>query len=277
MTERFPKRRGARGGFTFIELAVVVFIIGIIAALAFPHLVPVIAFTQLEGQARHLANYGRSVVANATMMREELTVYFDLDEQEYYTIRLVYPEAEGEAEGEEADQLSMLSEMRGGDPMELAAKLAEGRMQGGMFNEMPEDFDDQAANRQMADRFERFARAATEERAKNVKHEEGILDEIGPLFDAEDKFSLDELEPVEEEMADPILERTRLEDDVRIETVVIEGESHTSGEVELKVSPLGLHSNVGFYVTNGEEYYTILWDAASGGAKIYDGKEPIVQ
>lgn len=272
-----PRRRAARAGFTLIELSVVVFIIGIIAALAFPHLLPVIAFSQLEGQARHLANYGRSAVAMATMTRQELTVYFDLDEQQYYTIRLVYPEPEGEAEGEQSDQLSMLSEMRGGDPMELAARLAEGRSQGGMFDEMPEDFDDEAANQQMAQRFNQFARAATEERAKNVKHEEGILEDVGPLFEEEDQFSLEEMEPVEEEVAGPILERVRLENDVVIEYVVIEGESHSSGVVELKISPLGLHSNVGFHLSHEDAYYTVTWDAASGGAKVEDGKVAIVQ
>lgn len=266
-----------RTGFTLLELGIVVFLIMIISAVAVPQLLPAIAFSQLEGQARHLGNYGRSAIAEATMLREDLTIYFDLDQQEYYAVRLEYPEStEGESDGEVPDQMALLNEMAGKDmtPDAMSQMLSESRMGGGMLDGLPDGFDDEAANKQMNDKFNKFARKALEARAKNVKQEAGFLDEIGPLFDEEDEFSLDDTEPEAVELADSVLGRTRLGDNVRIESVIAEGVTYTKGVVELPLTALGLSEPAWFYLVNDDgEYYTVMWDPVTGGANVYEGRQ----
>jgi len=277
------KPAGRRGqGFTLLELCVVVFLIGLIGAIAFPRLLPVIAFSKLEGGARHLANYGRSAIAHVTLRREPITVRFDLDAQEYYAVHWIHPE-EGEGEGEVEDQLEKLAQMRVSSDYsakDLSSMLAGERLEDGSYGELPEDFDQEQADAQMNDRFARFARRATEARAENVIHDEGIVSEIGPLFEKE--FELDADEPIEEELFDPILQRVRLKDgdeedpDVWLEAVVIDGTANTGGVVEVELSPLGLTQKIGFYVTNADRhYYTVVWDPVTGGVDVLEGKEDI--
>ncbi|HPO13333.1 MAG TPA: prepilin-type N-terminal cleavage/methylation domain-containing protein [Candidatus Hydrogenedentes bacterium] len=272
---RLPWRRA--GGFTLIELSVVIFLIALISAIAFPQLAPVIMFTELEGEARHLSNYGRAAIAESTLFRADITVRFDLDNQEYYCIRVVYPEPESD-EGEPAeDQMALLSQLRGSgmSTADLGGILSSARMQGDTLG-LPDGFDDEAANRQLSDKFDRFARRVLEERAKNVKQEESLLDEIGPLFDPEDKFSLDLAEPEEQELVDPALQRVLLSPTVRLESVIIDGVAQSRGVAEVKLSPLGLSSEVGFYLVNeDEEYFTVIWDPLTGGTNILDGKQDI--
>jgi prepilin-type N-terminal cleavage/methylation domain-containing protein len=266
----------SRGGFTLLEMTVVIFIIGIIAAIVFPQLLPVIAFSQLEGSARHLSNYGSGAIAEATMLREDLTVRFDLDAQEYYTIRMEYP-SEGEGEGGgQADQLGLLSQMQGGgkSPEDLAAMLSGGDVDPSLLSQMPADFDAEKAKQQYDDKFAKFSRRSIEARAKNVKQDQGLLDQIGPLF--EKKFSLKEDEPIEVEMDDTVLRRTRLDSPVRIESVVVDGVRSDRGVVEIDVSPLGLNQVVAIYLANESgEYYTVVWDPVTGGTRIIQGKADI--
>ena len=275
-------RRPARG-FTLLELCVVVFIMGLLAAVSFPRLMPVIAFSNLEGAARHLANYGRSVIDYATLQREAVTVRLDLDQQEYYAVHWIDPETEeGEVEGEVEDQLAKLADLRAGGVSadDLSGMLRGESLEGGSLGQMPDGFDQELADAQMNDRFARFARRALEERAKNVKHEEGLVEEIGPLFDQE--FELEDSEPIEEELFDPILKRVRLklEDEknpeVWIESVVIDGTSSSRGVAEIVLTSLGLTQKPVFYVANSDcDYYTVVWDPLTGGADVFDGHQDI--
>lgn len=251
----------------------VVFLIGIIAAVAVPQLFPIILFSTLEGTARHLAGFGRAITAQAALTQQEITVYFDLNEQQYYAVALIYPEEDAALmEGEpEPDQLAMFSEMRGGDqppsPEEISQMLADGQL-----DAFGEGFDPAMMDQQLNDKFARFAREATMRRAKNVKHDGGILEGVGDLFG--DKFTLEDApEPEAREFTDPVLERTAIPGSVYLESVMIGGEAFSRGLVELPITPMGLDDEVRFFVRSEDrEYFTVVWDPLSGGTDVMFGK-----
>ena len=270
------QERYRKTGFTLLELAIVILLIGVIAGIALPNVIPAIAFGELEGAARHLSNYGRTVLAEAALMREKITVRFDLDEQVYYAVHWVVPDTE-DMEGElEPDQLSLLKEYRAGSGLSQQdfGDLLAGSREEGIFSDFPSEFDDDMANRQLMDKFNKFALAGTKQRAENVIPEEGILDEIGPLFEEDEEFKLEEAEPEEVEYTASLLQRCALPTDVRIESIELDGEPGTSGIIEVELSALGLDSEAVFYVSNSDgEYYTVIWDPIIGGTNIYAGKE----
>jgi prepilin-type N-terminal cleavage/methylation domain-containing protein len=270
-------RRAHSRGFTLVELMVVVFLMALIMSVAMPSLLPMIVFSELQGAARHMANYGRSVVAEATLRREPLTVRFDLTEQAYYTIRLVYPEPELEEGADEiTDQFALYSSMSssGGSFEEMSEMLAASR-EGGGFDGFPEGFDDVEANQQLGAKFDGFAQRIMEERAKNVVPGESFLDEIGPLF--EEEFTLDVGEPEEVELNDMVLERVYLPGNVLIESITVDGERQTGGLVEVTISPLGLDSEVLLHIVNEDaEYYTVHWDPVTGYSRFLPGKEELL-
>ena len=277
------KTRANSSGFTLIELSVVVFIIGIMAAVAFPRFLPILAFSQLEGAGRHLANYGRGTIAQAALMRDDVVFYFDMDKQQFWCTRWIYPdpmEGEGEegmlGEGEmDQDQLALLNQFQAGGGFsaeEMSEMLLSGQMAGA--DGMPEGFDQDLADQQMGDKFDRMARRALEARAANVIQDESFLGEIGPLFDK--KFSIDgeELEePYEEEILDPTLRRAELPVEVTVTDIYINGERHRKGLVDIPIGPLGLLDEVIFYITNDEgEFYSVIWDPVLNSADLVDGK-----
>lgn len=274
-----------------VELAIVITIVGVLAAIAAPQLMPAILMTRLEGGARHVAGFGRAATAYAALMRETITLKFDLDQQQYWAIRIktrtddffeddtnsegagtVAPETSGKGasgksrDGGGADFLSMLGVG--------AAPAGAGGMAGGVGGAVPgapggvmsdADF--------MRQRFDQFARMQMMSRAKQVKRE-GILDEIGPLF--EKKFSLDDEESEEAEVQDPLLARTDLPEGVVIETLWVGSAQHGKGAVDIEVSPLGLYEPVAFYLKNEDgDYFTVEWDPITGGAHVARGKQDI--
>ena len=252
--------REPSAGFTLIELMVVCLLIGIIAAVAFPQLMPAITFSRLEGAARHLVGYGRSAVAYCTLMREPITVKFDLETQEYWAVTQIKrssslfddDEEESEKPTGPADMLEFLSSGEVPDQAELLQNGAD----------------------LLRERFDEFARRRMETLSNNVERE-GILDEIGPLFDHE--FALDEEEEEYEEVADPLLIRTKLPEGVLIEAIRIGESRHSQGEVQVELSPLGLYSPVVFFLKNeDDDYFTVAWDPISGSAHLREGKEDIL-
>ncbi len=248
-------------GFVLIELIVVVALIGLIAAVVFPALLPAIAFSQIEGAARHLTGYGRSAMAHCALMGERITVKIDLDAQEYWCVR--WPKPEVELGGERRSDQTLDEEED--EFLDL-----------GLFGDDLAELDETALEEKalrMQDSFDRFARMALMARARNARRE-SIMDEFGPLFERE--FTLDIEEEEEEEIVLPLLNRTKMPEEVQIESVVVGGTDYTKGVVEVDLSPLGLLEPVVFFVKDlDEEYFTVEWDPITGLTYLYEGKESL--
>ncbi|HOJ34847.1 MAG TPA: prepilin-type N-terminal cleavage/methylation domain-containing protein [Candidatus Hydrogenedentes bacterium] len=236
-------RRPAPGGFTLIELAAVVFLIGLILALGLPRLIPAIVFGELEGAARHLAGYGRALMAHCALTHEEATFHIDLDAGEYWSTRWIYPgetDLQENAEGLNSDT-----------PLQGSAEELAWRAE------------------QMAQRFERFATLAMQARSRNVKRD-SIFDDRGPLF--EKQFDLNwEEDKSQEEIKTDLLERTRLPQGVKFKSVHVGVTEYTSGQVEATVTPLGLAETLQFELESKDDVYSVEWDAITGGARITRG------
>ena len=236
---------------------------------------PLIAFSELDGQARKLAQYGSAVIAEASLFGKELTIYIDLDNQEIYTMETIYPEEGAEGESDTVDQMGMFSDLRrsGNYSPEELAEMVSGASQGNrrLSGALPEEFDPAKADAQMKDQFDTRQRQMLYMRSKNVKQDESFLNEIGPLFD--EGYELAWVEPYEEELTDPLLERYKMPQGVRVKEVQIEGESITSGVVEIGVTALGLEQPVFMYVVNeDDDYFTVNWNPLTGRGDARDGR-----
>lgn len=265
-----PSHRPAaqRAGFTLIELMVVIFIVGLISAVTFPQLLPVIVFSEHEGAARRLGAFGDAVIAHSTLRRETITVRFDLGAQSFEATRWV-DVAKESGEGEEPDQLAMLEQMGGGDmgPEQLAELMAGG----GDPGSLPEGFDFEKAHEQLNSKFDLFARSVLEAQARNVRHPEGMLSEIN-LFDQGDDFSLEAEQWEELPVDDPLLALDYLPKGVQLDTIWLDGERHTRGVVEIELTALGLTQLVGLYLRNEDgDYYTVIWDPLASRARVRSG------
>ncbi len=126
----------------------------------------------------------------------------------------------------------------------------------------------------MASQFNSRARQALTARAQRVVHDrQGILQDIGDLF--EEDFRLDKHgeKIIPEEITDPLLTRTRVPQGVYIEYVQLGDLQYTEGIVEIELTPLGLGSDVEFSLMNEDgDVFVVTWDPVSGGATLTEGR-----
>ena len=274
-----PACRNFREGFTLIELAVVVFLLSLMAAIAIPRLLPVIAYSELEGTARRLAGYGQGAMGHSALLRERIVVRIDLSEQQVYTVHWILPEKEAaeqaaaEAEPDQLAKLALLREKGIGSQADLQEKLGSGKGLSDILSDDDGAFDSELAGFQMTDKFNVFARQALEVRAENVKHDESFLDDVGLDLSEENIFDPDAEEPVEEELGDPILRRIGFSSNAQIVGVELDGEYTSRGVVEVEFSVLGLGQRVVIFVENEDgDAFTVLWDPISNRSNVFVGR-----
>ena len=258
-------------GFTLIELMVVMVLIAMIAAVSVPYFLPVLIYSTHEGAARHLANYGRSAIAHTTLDKETITVIIDLDNQEYWSERLPQPDPEEDPEKEFLEDEQRFPE----DDMDLYRQATE-ELQRPEDERRDEEGDEllKEQTSRMASQFNTRARQALTARAQRVVHDrQGILQDIGDLF--EEDFRLDKHgeKIIPEEITDPLLTRTRVPQGVYIEYVQLGDLQYTEGIVEIELTPLGLGSDVEFSLINEDgDVFVVTWDPVSGGATLTEGR-----
>jgi prepilin-type N-terminal cleavage/methylation domain-containing protein len=270
------------GGFTLIEILLVMAIVALMAAIAAPQLMPAILLSELEGSSRHVAGFGRAALSEAVLMRDTITVRIDLTNQEYWATHLVgkHHDLFDEDEDEKSNKKSEAVKESSKKKSKKRSSSNDGH-NGEFLNLLGYSKSDEDGSNWgesatsdaglMRKQFDRFSQTQMLTRSKQVKRE-GLLDEIGPLF--EKKFSLDDDEEVEEELMDPLLARESLPKGVKIESVHVGGTSYSKGEVDIEITPLGLVDPVTFYIKGDESgYYTVIWDPITGNVHLQEGKQ----
>ncbi|MCC6697632.1 MAG: type II secretion system protein [Candidatus Hydrogenedentes bacterium] len=253
-----PVCASRRAGFTLIELAFVTGLIVLVLAIAMPRLMPVFAFSQLEGSARHLANYGRAAIAYSAFKQEPITFRYNFETNEYCVLRWIEKQEsifEGSDLAVENQPLEInvetalnLASQQGLSPEERAAQV--------------QDFEYQ---------LDLSFRRSLEARVKNVPRD-GLLAGINPLEEFE--FSLDEEEEEErEELTTSTLMRTAFPPDVRIVAIRMGDEEYVKGVVDVEITPVGISDAVAFVLqsTDGDTF-RVEWDAITGGAHLARGE-----
>ncbi|MBM3290143.1 MAG: hypothetical protein FJY92_08340 [Candidatus Hydrogenedentes bacterium] len=276
--KRVSARRAA--GYTLLELIFVVFIIVLMLSIAMPKLMPAMLSSQLEGQARHIANYGRSAIAYSALHREPVTVRFDLARREYYCLRWSEDELGLQSGMESAGLSGIEGKDRAGlsrDPNKQADGLSTGSpnsqmtIQDLMATGTADDLEYQRDEvlYELDSMYQRSLLA----QARNVP-QESLLNDVDPLL--KKKFSLEtrEEEELREEIQDTLLEHARLPEEIVIESIMLGGELVSEGVVDIEIAPLGLSETVSFILRGDkDEYFTVQWDPITGGSHLLRGKE----
>lgn len=246
-------------GFTLIELSLVVFLIALLLAISLPRLTPAIALSGLEGSARHLTGYGRSLRAHAAMTRESMTFKVDFAENEYYTVRWILAEDQFlEQSGEFG-----FREKDAGNPYAY-----------GTSTDQDQQLQEQAD--ELEQQFRRFTELALKSRARNVPKEDDLFGEM----EFENEFDLgmeDNQEEDYEEVKTDLLSRTRLPQGVTFDRVRIGNKSYREGIAEVDLSALGFDNDVTFTLKAGDDYYTVVWDAITGGTRMEPGRDEYIE
>ncbi len=246
-------------GFTLLELSVVMLLLAIAAAVAAPQFFPALRYASAEWEARQLAGFGTEAAAEAALSKDSVFVRIDLSQQEYFAVRLIYPEPDIQELAERyapaapsvpRAATSRLFGVESGMP-----SSASGAPQNALSEEevSPED-----ADLLMRWKVDQFVRRNLESRARNVIHTEGLFEDTGPLF--EKSFSFEEEEPEEEELGG-LLDRRFLPEGIRISSVTVNGETFTRGLVEIEVMPTGFPGLVEIALRSDDgESFVVTWD-----------------
>ncbi|NUM56448.1 MAG: prepilin-type N-terminal cleavage/methylation domain-containing protein [Candidatus Hydrogenedentes bacterium] len=268
-----------REGYTLIELMFVVFIIALVLSIAMPSLMPAMLSSQLEGSARHLANYGRSVIAYSALNHEPVTVRVDLANGEYYCLKW----SEEDLAIQSGLQSAGLSGIEGKNDMGLTRdpnKQADG-LSTGTGSEMtiqelmsvgtPEDLEFQRDEVQYE--LDQIFQRSLIAQARNVPTE-SVVSDVDPLLQKEFSLTLEGKEEQREEVQDALIEHGYLPPDIVIESILLNGQEVSEGPIDIEVTPIGLSQSVSFFLRGAkDEYYTVQWDPITGGAHLMRGKE----
>lgn len=88
-------------GYTLIELAVVILVLGIVLMVAAPRLTPFLMETRLEASARQLASFCRYTNAQAVLTKTHLVLNIDIDTREYWLTTFIADNTTGFFQGTE--------------------------------------------------------------------------------------------------------------------------------------------------------------------------------
>ena len=264
-----------RNGFTLIELLVVIAIMAGVIALATPRLLPALLYSTHEGAARHLANYGTAAIAEAAFDKEKLSFKFDFKTQEYWLERMPEPPADDEEAakntqfGDETKDKSGLpkddAELEKMAQAELDRKLPEG---GKRSDESVKVLDEQS--RRMMEASNKRARNTLGAQASRVKQDEKAL----PPSQRENRKKVnpvqEKLKP--EEVAGPLLGRSRLPEEITLVLASIGGKETSKDVVEVEIPPTGLEVETKFWLMNAEgKTFVVTWDPSTGRTRYEEG------
>ena len=290
--------RSRQRGFTLIELMMVILLIGMIASVATPRLLPLLTITEHENEARRLVGYGRSAMAHAALTRKPIRVRIDLDRQEYWAEEMPQlirdPETESSGYGADDDDKfdddvpedeyelqettkKILRDNEKKNPSFTARDRDRDREEDNDEDELDSRYDDEEARQsvldkqkeKMEERFRSMSDNSLYARALRVQHDDEWTDE--DRFDL-DEFRKDEEEDLDDEdipkpLNDPLLQAHRVIETVWIDTIYIGEEEYSKGVVDIELSPLGLENEVTFAVFNEEnDLLMVYWDPLSGSA-----------
>ena len=265
-------------GYTLIELMFVIFIIAMILSIAMPKLMPAMMSSQLEGQARHLANYGRSAIAYSALHREPITVRFDLANHQYYCLKWSEEDLALKSGMESAGLSGIDGKNNMGltrDPNKQANGLSTNpssqmSIQDVMDTGTAEDLEYQRD--QVLYELDMMFRRSLVTQSENVPREDQLG--VNPMLQKKFSLATNDQQEQRDELQDSMLEHVALPEPIVVESVMLGGEVFSEGVVDVEIAPLGLSQTVSF-VLKGErnEYLTVQWDPITGGAHMVRGKE----
>lgn len=245
---RLSARRRA-GGFTLVELVVVVLVVLVFLGIVAPALAPMFIFADLETSSRNLAAFGARAMDQCILARDRYTVKVDLANQEYWALR--WPKVTDDEEGE--GRLTGGSSVLDGANKKSLRELLAGMDDASDLSSEDLESEAQALFAEM----EWHHRTVLESRARRVlEHEPGAAE--SRLFDT--RFSLDRDETDLEEVRLPLLQRTSLPQGVRIQRVVVGEKTYSSGVVDIDITPVGMALPVSFEMRNDDgDVFTVKW------------------